>query len=148
MTIRVRPLAEDDEQDWRRLFTEYGLFYKTDFSAETLDRVWAIVIDPAGAVNAFVAESDDTVVGLAHYRSHPDTFSGDLDWFLDDLYTTPEARGLGVATALIQRLKDKARATAPNGSLRWITAADNTTAQRVYDKVADRTTWVTYEVRL
>jgi GNAT superfamily N-acetyltransferase len=148
VTVSVRPLREDDTADWRRLFTEYGAFYKTDFTADVLDRVWAIVIDPAGAVNAFVAELDGLVVGLAHYRSHPDTFSGDLDWFLDDLYTSPEARGHGVATALIERLAAKARATAPNGSLRWITAADNTTAQRVYEKVSTRTSWVTYEVRL
>ena len=31
------------------------------------------------------------------------------------------------------------------GTLRWITAASNTTAQRLYDDVATRTTWVTYE---
>ena len=148
MSVKVRPVAEDDESAWRQLFTEYGSFYETEFSDETLDRVWAIVIDPAGAVNAFVAELDGVVVGLAHYRSHPDTFSGDYDWFLDDLYTSPEARGHGVATALIERITAKAKATAPNGSLRWITAADNATAQRVYDKVATKTSWVTYEVRL
>ena len=146
--MRIRPLAEDDERDWRRLFSEYGVFYDTEFTDEVLDRVWAIVIDPAGAVNAFVAELDGMLVGFAHYRSHPDTFSGDYDWFLDDLYTAPEARGQGVATALIERLKQKAQATAPNGSLRWITAADNATAQRVYDKIATKTSWVTYEVRL
>ena len=146
--MRTRPLVEDDERDWRRLFSEYGAFYETEFTDEVLDRVWAIVIDPAGAVNAFVAELDGALVGFAHYRSHPDTFSGDFDWFLDDLYTSPEARGQGVATALIERLKHKAQATAPNGSLRWITAADNATAQRVYDKIATKTSWVTYEVRL
>lgn len=148
MTVTVRPLREDDEPAWRRLFTAYGAFYETDFTDEVLDRVWAIVVDPAGAVNAFVASVDDQVVGLAHYRSHPDTFSGDDDWFLDDLYTDESARGQGVATALIERLKAKARATAPHGSLRWITAADNVRAQRVYDQVATRTSWVTYEVRL
>ncbi len=29
--------------------------------------------------------------------------------------------------------------------LRWITAEDNADAQRLYDRVARRTTWVTYE---
>ncbi|MDM4761683.1 GNAT family N-acetyltransferase [Galbitalea sp. SE-J8] len=147
-SVVVRPLREHDAAAWRRLFAEYGAFYGSDFSDEVLDRVWAIVVDPAGAVNAFVGEFDGEVVGFAHYRSHPDTFSGELDWFLDDLYTAEAARGHGVATALIERLTAKARATAPHGSLRWITAADNARAQRVYDTVATRTTWVTYEVRL
>ncbi len=30
--------------------------------------------------------------------------------------------------------------------VRWITAADNYTAQRAYDRVASRTTWVTYDM--
>ena len=140
--MRIRPLAEDDEQNWRRLFSEYGAFYETEFTDEVLDRVWAIVIDPAGAVNAFVAELDGAIVGFAHYRSHPDTFSTGRDWFLDDLYTAPSARGSGVATALIEHLK-----TLADGTLRWITAESNTTAQSVYDKLATKTTWVTYEVR-
>jgi GNAT superfamily N-acetyltransferase len=148
VSVTVRPLRDDDSAAWRQLFTEYGAFYTTDFTDDVLDRVWALLVEPAAAINAFVAEVDGTVVGLAHYRSHPDTFSGDLDWFLDDLYTSPEARGHGVATALIERLTAKARATAPNGSLRWITAADNSTAQSVYDKVATRTSWVTYQINL
>ena len=32
------------------------------------------------------------------------------------------------------------------GTISWITAADNTTAQSVYDKLANRQTWVTYEM--
>ena len=82
------------------------------------------------------------MVGFAHYRSHPDTFSTGRDWFLDDLFVSSQARGEGLATALIEHLKGIA-----DGTLRWITAESNTTAQSVYDKVATRTTWVTYEVR-
>ena len=78
--------------------------------------------------------------------THPDTFSTGLDWYLDDLFTDPAARGTGVASALIDRLTELARATGP-GTLRWITAEDNVTAQRVYDRLAKRTTWVTYEIR-
>jgi len=33
----------------------------------------------------------------------------------------------------------------PAGTLRWITASDNLTAQALYDQVATRATWVTYE---
>jgi hypothetical protein len=32
--------------------------------------------------------------------------------------------------------------------LRWITAADNVTAQKLYDRIATRTSWVTYEREL
>ena len=147
MTVTVRAIAPADEQVWRRLFRDYGTFYETSFDDAQLDHVWALLLDPEGRVDALVAEQDGVVVGMAHYRSHPDTFSTGIDWYLDDLFTDPSARGTGVGTALIEHLTALAKATGP-GTLRWITADDNVTAQRVYDKLATRTTWVTYEVRL
>lgn len=146
MTVLVRPVEGRDEAAWRRLFRDYGTFYRSTFDDAQLDHVWRLLRDPSGGVDALVAEVDGIVVGIAHYRSHPDTFSTGTDWYLDDLYTAEEARGAGVGTALIARLTELARETGP-GTLRWITAEDNARAQRVYDTVATRTTWVTYEVR-
>jgi GNAT superfamily N-acetyltransferase len=146
MTVNVRPVQPADADAWRRLFREYGVFYETSFDDAQLDHVWALLTTEGSGVDALVAEVDDAVVGIAHYRSHPDTFSTGRDWYLDDLFTDPAARGTGVASALIERLTELAGATGP-GTLRWITADDNATAQRVYDRLATRTTWVTYEVR-
>lgn len=146
MTVTVRPVEARDADAWRRLFSEYGVFYETTFGDDVLDHVWALVSTDGSGVDALVAEVDGKVVGIAHYRSHPDTFSTGRDWYLDDLFTDPAARGSGVASALIARLTDLARETGP-GTLRWITAETNLTAQRLYDRVATRTTWVTYEVR-
>ena len=83
-------------------------------------------------------------MGFAHLRRLSDTFTAGPSWFLDDLYVVPEHRGAGVASALIERCEATAHA-AGGGTLRWITASDNTTAQRLYDRVATRATWVTYE---
>ena len=47
-------------------------------------------------------------------------------------------------TALLEAVADHAAANG-GGTLRWITAADNERAQRVYDRLATHTTWVTYE---
>lgn len=142
----VRGIEPHDEAAWRRLFRDYGVFYETHFADDVLDHVWQQVRDGAG-VHALVAEQDGEVVGIAHYRSHPDTFSTGRDWYLDDLYVDPAHRGGGVATALIEHLAQLARATGP-GKLRWITAESNERAQRVYDRLATRTTWVTYEREL
>lgn len=139
----VRAIEEQDRAAWSDLFLAYGEFYETAFGPEVLASTWSRLLDPAEGVDALVAEVDGEVVGFAHYRSHPDTFSTGRDWYLDDLYTAPAARGHGVATALIQELT---RMTG-GATLRWITAASNETAQRVYDRLATRTTWVTYEVR-
>jgi len=148
VTVEVRPLELGDAAAWRTLFAAYGSFYETEFTDEVLDRVWGQLTADGSGIDALVAEIDGRVIGLAHYRSHPDTFTGHRDWFLDDLFVVPEARGDGAATALIERIAAIAATTATGGVLRWITAADNDRAQRVYDRVATRTTWVTYEMRL
>lgn len=138
----IRSIEPADHDQWARLFVDYGVFYETAFTDEVVESTWRRLLDPAEPIDALVAEVDGAVVGFAHYRSHPDTFSTGRDWFLDDLFTDPAARGTGVATQLIEHLTAIA-----DGTLRWITAESNTTAQSVYDKLATRTTWVTYEVR-
>jgi GNAT superfamily N-acetyltransferase len=139
----IRPIAAGDREAWAELFVAYGVFYETDFTAEVVESTWSRLLDPTEGVDALVAEVDGAVVGFAHYRSHPDTFSTGRDWFLDDLFTAPSSRGTGVATELIEHLKSMTN----GGTLRWITAESNTTAQRVYDKLATKTTWVTYEAK-
>ena len=52
-----------------------------------------------------------------------------------------------MARALIER--GYADATeAGGGTFRWITAADNETAQLLYDRIATRAGWVVYEKEL
>ena len=143
----TRSIASTDRAAWNELFSAYGVFYETSFTPEVLDRVWALLLAPDSGVDAIVAESDGEVVGFAHYRSHPDTFTGGRDWFLDDLYVSPDARGSGLATALIDHICELARATDHGGTLRWITAADNTRAQRLYDKIAVKADWEMSEKR-
>lgn len=145
----IRPLAAADRADWQRLFRDYGEFYETRFDDEVIARVWTLLTADGSGIDALVAEESGRVVGIAHYRSHPDTFTGGRDFFLDDLYVEPAARGAGHATALIEGIVAIAASEgATGGTLRWITAHDNAPAQRVYDRVATRTTWVTYERRL
>jgi ribosomal protein S18 acetylase RimI-like enzyme len=144
--VIVRPIRESDRGAWAPLFVAYGEFYETEFTDEIVESTWRRLLDPNEGIDGLVAELDGAVVGFAHYRSHPDTFSTGRDWFLDDLYTEPEARGTGVASALIEHLVSLMRAEG-SGSLRWITSESNERAQRLYDRVARRSTWITYEIK-
>lgn len=145
MTVAVRPIQSTDEVAWRDLFTAYGVFYETEFTDPQRDAVWGWLTDPDHPTKCWVAEIDGTVVGFGHMRRHSDTFTGEPAWFLDDLYTSADARGHGVGTAIITALRTHADANG-GGTISWITAADNQTAQSVYDKLAARQTWVTYEM--
>jgi GNAT superfamily N-acetyltransferase len=145
MTVIVRDITPADHDVWRPLFHAYGVFYETDLSDEVLDHVWSAI--RGDAIRAFVAEQDGRVIGFAHVRTHVATFSVGEDWYLEDLFVDPAVRGGGVGTAILEHLIKIARYES-GGALRWVTAESNATAQRVYDKIAKRTTWVTYEVEL
>jgi ribosomal protein S18 acetylase RimI-like enzyme len=145
--VSIRPVAPADRAAWRELFRAYGVFYETTFSDEVLDGVWGWLMDPDHEVHAIVAERDGDLVGFAHIRRLWDTFTAGPGWFLDDLYVAPEHRGTGVARALIERGYADAEA-AGGGTFRWITAADNETAQLLYDRIATRADWVVYEKEL
>lgn len=141
----IRSMEARDREAWAPLFIGYGEFYETAFTEEIVESTWRRLLDPSEGIDGVVAERDGVVVGFAHYRSHPDTFSTGRDWFLDDLYTEPAARGAGVASALIEHIVALMRAS-EHGTLRWITAESNERAQRLYDRVAHRSTWITYEI--
>ena len=144
MSVEARDIHEGDRHAWRRLFTEYGVFYKTEFSDAVLDGVWAWLMDAESDLCAVVAVEADTVIGFAHYRRLPDTFTARWEWYLDDLFVDSGHRGGGAGEALIDAVVERA-ASDGGGKLRWITAENNERAQRLYDRVATRTTWVTYE---
>lgn len=143
--VVVRDLAVADEQDWRRLYAAYRAFYECGPSDAVLDTVWGWLHDQAHEENGLVAELDGRVVGLAHHRLYSRPSEAETGLFLDDLFTDADVRGQGIGRALIERLAEVARERGA-AKVRWITADDNHTAQRLYDAVARRTTWVTYDL--
>ena len=145
--VVVRPIEPADHEAWQQLFHAYRTFYEYDVDQEVVDRIWGWINDGDHEVNALVAELDGTIVGFAHHREFSRPSSGKRGLYLDDLFTAPEVRGRGVGRALINQLGEMARERGMN-KVRWITAADNTTAQRLYDDMAERTTWVTYDFRV
>lgn len=145
LVFHIRHIEARDRHQWEALFLAYGVFYETAFTQDIVEGVWEWLMDPVHSLSGFVAEHEGTVLGFAHLRQQADTFRAGPSWFLDDLFTAPSARGQGVGSALIEALKAHG-ASHGGGTLRWITAADNHTAQRLYDTLATRTSWVMYEV--
>jgi ribosomal protein S18 acetylase RimI-like enzyme len=80
-----------------------------------------------------------------HFRAIPSPIRGAIVGFLDDLYVRPEYRGEGVVDALFKALDESAR-TNHWPFVRWITAENNYRGRGVYDKVAEKTQWLTYQM--
>jgi GNAT superfamily N-acetyltransferase len=67
--------------------------------------------------------------------------------YLQDLFTAPEARGKGVARALIAAVTDWARAEGCS-RVYWSTHETNATARRLYDQVALNRGFILYQINL
>ncbi len=143
--LLVRPLGPDDYERWATMFRSYRDFYRLEPDDAVVSRVWSWIHDPAHETCALGAAFGDKLVGLAHYRRFARPSSGGVGIFLDDLFTDPVHRGRGAGRALIGALGEIAEQEQCN-VVRWITAADNITAQRLYDSIATRTAWLTYDL--
>ncbi|WP_350349853.1 GNAT family N-acetyltransferase [Agromyces sp. G08B096] len=146
MTYEIRAAGEDDFFGWLPLFEGYCRFYERELDDAKALIVWNWLRDPANPLEAALAvDADGAPVGLAHFRPVPDTLSGTVGCFLDDLFVADDHRRGGVGRALIEHVHARA-AELGTGGVSWITAADNAEAQALYDSLARRTDWVLYEM--
>lgn len=145
MIIR-RPEAADFDE-WARLYAGYADFYRVEQTPEMRAKVWGWLTDPAHETRGLVADEGGRLLGLAHFRPFARPLSATVGGFLDDLFVDPAARGTGAAAALIAAVTAEGRSEGWS-VIRWITAEDNYRARSLYDRMADRTKWVTYDIRL
>lgn len=145
-TVTIRPLELTDLFAWIDLYAGYAEFYDSPLTDDRAMRVWTWLHSTDHQSRGLVAVDDDgKLVGLAHVREFERLLENDRGIYLEDLFVAPDSRGQGVARALIDQLKQEAR-EGGFGVVRWITAADNETAMRLYDAVAEKTSWVTYDL--
>jgi GNAT superfamily N-acetyltransferase len=144
--ITVRPLAHSDHADWRRLWTDYLIFYETKLPEEVYAVTWkrlftAGEFEPKG----FIATLDGKAVGLTHYLYHRSCWSEKNNCYLQDLFADPQVRGKGVGASLIEAVKQEAAKIGVK-NVYWMTHETNTTARKLYDHVARRTGFIEYDL--
>ena len=142
----IRHIKIEDKKDWERLFRGYADFYKVEMNDEILKTVWKWLIDQSHEVNGLVYEENSKIIALAHYRKMPSPLRGKYIGFLDDLFVDPKYRRKKIAEKIFKELKvisDKKGW----GLIRWITRNNNEKAKNLYDKISEKTTWDTYELK-
>jgi GNAT superfamily N-acetyltransferase len=144
---KIRPVGGQDRAGWEALYKGYADFYRVEQTAEMRERVWSWLMDAGHEVEGLVAEAPQGLVGLAHFRPFARPIAASVGGFLDDLFVSPDMRGQRVADLLIEAVAAEGRERGWS-IVRWITAEDNYRARGVYDRLAARTNWVTYDIRL
>lgn len=142
--IAITSLAVEDRAEWEALARGYKAFYGTETSDERYEETWRLLMADE-RVHGLGARLDGRLVGFAHYLVHAQTWSANA-CYLQDLFTAPEARGRGVATALIESVAAAARARGA-AKYYWLTKQDNP-ARALYDKIARFKGFVRYDYPL
>lgn len=148
MPITIRPVEQNDRAQWNALYQGYAEFYKVTQTQDMRDTVWSWLFDDAHETQGLVAvDEKGALIGLTHFRPFARPLSATTGGFLDDLFVTPASRGSGAARLLIEAVAQVGKQRGWS-VIRWITAEDNYRARSLYDKVADKTKWATYDIKL
>ncbi len=132
MLVEIKKAIPEDVKYAAPLFDAYRMFYKqpsnikaaTDFLLERLTNNESVI---------FIAFTGGNAVGLCQLYPIFSSVGLQRTWLLNDLYVDANARGQGIAAALLQQAKEFGMET----NARWLllqTGANNVTAQSVYEK--------------
>lgn len=143
--MRIRRVTPDDRAQWQALYDGYQRFYeRPDLPQPFFDQAFAqLMSDDPGSFHGLVADEGGRLLGLTHYVFHPHMWRPEGVCYLQDLFTAPQARGKGVARALIEAVYAAADA-ASVPAVYWLTQEFNYAGRILYDKVAVRSPFIRY----
>ena len=132
MNLQIRIATTEDVNIVAPLFDGYRMFYNqpsdldgaTNFINDRLEHNESVI---------FIALLNNQPVGFTQLYPIFTSVGMKRTWLLNDLFVQHEARGNGIASALLNAAKDFGRST----SSKWLmleTASDNLAAQALYKK--------------
>lgn len=148
--MEISIVTEADLPEILPLMQAYCRFYDVNpTDDDLLNMSRSLLDDPSGMGIQLIARRDsDAAVGFATLVWTWSTLSASLVGIMNDLFVAPEARGLGLADALIgaccARCRDRGATV-----LSWQTAKDNHRAQAVYVRMgAEREEWLDFSLHI
>ena len=146
--IEIRPARTDEIEELLPLIRAYCEFYETEPDDEGLRVMFETLITEPSQGAVFIARDDGRAVGFATLDWKWSSLKAARLGYLEDLFVEPEARGRGIADALIQVCGDRCRELGMR-AMQWLTAPDNHRAQKVYDRAgAVAGTYLEYDLEL
>ncbi|MDB5654765.1 MAG: GCN5-related N-acetyltransferase [Tardiphaga sp.] len=141
--IEIRPVGVHERADWEPLWQGYLTFYKATLPQTATDTAWARFHDPKEPMFLLGAYVDGKLTGIVQYLYHRSTWTPGDYCYLQDLFVSDGARGLGLGRKLIEAVYAAAK-TAGCSRVHWLTQNDNATARMLYDKIADNSGFMQY----
>ena len=148
MSLHIRPATPDDAELILRFITELAIYEKAEHEVKTdaagiRDSLFA----ERATAHGLICEHQGRPIGYAVYFFNYSTWQGKHGLYLEDLYVSPEARGLGAGKALLRHLAQLAVAR-DCGRFEWSVLDWNTPAIDFYESFGARpqSEWTTYRL--
>ena len=131
-SLHIRAAVAADAGLILRFIRELAVYEKAEASVQTDEAGIAASLFGADATaRALVCEADGQPIGYAVYFYNYSTWLGRKGIYLEDLYVSPDKRGLGAGKALLQHLARQAVAEGC-GRFEWSVLDWNTPAIEFY----------------
>lgn len=146
---QITPVVVEDLTDLLPLMRAYCDFYGVSpADSDLLKMSRALIDDPRrDGIQLIARQREGQAVGFTTIFWSWSTLSAARIAMMNDLYVHPDARGAGLADALIGACVEACIERGDIVLLRWQTAKDNARAQVVYDRVAQRREeWLDYSI--
>ena len=148
MPLHIRPATPDDAELILRFITDLAIYEKAEHEVKTdaagiRDSLFA----EGSTAHGLICENDGQPIGYAVYFFNYSTWLGKHGLYLEALYVSPEARGLGAGKALLRHLAQLAVARGC-GRFEWSVLDWNTPAIDFYESFGARpqSEWTTYRL--
>ena len=148
MPLHIRPATPDDAELILRFITDLAIYEKAEHEVKTdaagiRDSLFA----EGSTAHGLICENDGQPIGYAVYFFNYSTWLGKHGLYLEDLYVSPEARGVGAGKALLRHLAQLAVAR-DCGRFEWSVLDWNTPAIDFYESFGARpqSEWTTYRL--
>jgi GNAT superfamily N-acetyltransferase len=146
--VEIRPARTDEIEEMLPLIRAYCEFYETEPDDDGLRQMFETLITEPSQGTVFIARADGRAVGFATLDWKWSSLKAGRIGYLEDLFVDPEARGGGIADALIEACAERCRELGMR-ALEWLTAPDNLRAQKVYNRTgAEFGTYLEYDLEL
>lgn len=146
-SLHIEPATRDNFDDLLDLIAGYQEFYRvTNIDRDRNRKFFSRFLSSRDEGRQFIAYLGDRPVGFTTlYFPYSSTRAAAFA-LMNDLYVNSAARGQGVGKALIEKASQVA-AESGYESLSWMTAQDNATAQRLYDRFeVGKSAWFEYSL--
>jgi ribosomal protein S18 acetylase RimI-like enzyme len=145
--VHVRAAKITDREAFARMWEDFVALIPSEPGNRAMTATnWSRLMDQDNPLRCiFAVDGDDRPIGFTLFLTFPFTWAEGDACYLLDIYVRSESRGRGAAQAMIAHLAALGRASGWF-KIFWMTQPDNDSAQRLYDKLAQRMDYIRYDL--